>query len=75
MGALMAFNMASVREDVTLEVVTWYLRRLDELGRDQAPGEHAPGKLYGHAAFGDEQPERVGMRSMFRYFVLMPRNL
>jgi magnesium transporter len=30
-GALMAFDMVSVREDVTLEVVTRYLRRLDEL--------------------------------------------
>jgi len=30
-GALMAFDMVSVRGDVTLEVVTRYLRRLDEL--------------------------------------------
>ncbi|MBE0612383.1 MAG: magnesium transporter [Burkholderiales bacterium] len=30
-GALMDFDMVSVREDVTLEVVTRYLRRLDEL--------------------------------------------
>ena len=30
-GALMAFDMVSVREDVTLEAVTRYLRRLDEL--------------------------------------------
>jgi magnesium transporter len=30
-GALMAFDMVSVRENVTLEVVTRYLRRLDEL--------------------------------------------
>ena len=30
-GALMGFDMVSVREDVTLEVVTRYLRRLDEL--------------------------------------------
>lgn len=30
-GALMDFNMVHVREDVTLEVVSRYLRRLDEL--------------------------------------------
>ena len=30
-GALMDFNMIPVREDVTLEVVSRYLRRLDEL--------------------------------------------
>ena len=30
-GALMGFDMVSVRGDVTLEVVTRYLRRLDEL--------------------------------------------
>ncbi len=30
-GALMDFNMIHVREDVTLEVVSRYLRRLDEL--------------------------------------------
>ncbi len=30
-GALMDFNMVQVREDVTLEVVSRYLRRLDEL--------------------------------------------
>ena len=30
-GALMAFDMVSVREDITLEAVTRYLRRLDEL--------------------------------------------
>ena len=44
-GALMDFDMVTVREDVTLEAVTRYLRRLDELpghtdqlfvvGRDQ----------------------------------------
>src|SRR6185503_8288957 len=30
-GALMDFDMVTVREDVTLEAVTRYLRRLDEL--------------------------------------------
>ena len=30
-GALMDFDMVTVREDVTLEVVTRYLRRMDEL--------------------------------------------
>ena len=30
-GALMAFDMVSVREDITLEAVTSYLRHLDEL--------------------------------------------
>ena len=30
-GALMEFDMVTVREDVTLEAVTRYLRRLDEL--------------------------------------------
>jgi magnesium transporter len=30
-GALMDFNMVHVREDVTLEVVSRYLRRFDEL--------------------------------------------
>ena len=30
-GALMDFDMVTVREDVTLEVVLRYLRRMDEL--------------------------------------------
>ncbi len=48
----MDFEMVRVREDVTLEVVLRYLRRLHELPdhTDQIFGGRSPGQAAGHPA-------------------------